>query len=73
MGLTDLPANLWKVTLDKKVICNSYRKCKGGNRDYYRHFLVIFQTIGKSVIVFVRLILENVGLTDLLNQDRTLT
>ena len=33
----------------------------GGNRDYYRHILVTFDTTGKFVIVFVRLILGKVG------------
>ena len=28
-----------------------------GNRDYYNHFLVTFETTGKFVIVLVRLIL----------------
>ena len=31
-----------------------------GNRDYYSHILVTFETTGKFVIVFVRLILEKV-------------
>ena len=30
----------------------------GGNRDYYSHILVTFETTSKFVIVFVRLILE---------------
>ena len=29
----------------------------GGNRDYYNHVLVTFETTGKFVIAFVRLIL----------------
>ena len=33
----------------------------GGDRDYYRHILVTFETTGKFVIVFVRLILRKVG------------
>ena len=33
----------------------------GGDRDYYRHILVTFETTGKFVIVFVRLILGKVG------------
>ena len=33
----------------------------GGNRDYYSHFLVTFETTGKFVIVLVRLILEKLG------------
>ena len=34
----------------------------GGNRDYYSHILVTFETTGKFLIVFVRLILGKVGL-----------
>ena len=33
----------------------------GDNRDYYSHILVTFETTGKFVIVFVRLILRKVG------------
>ena len=33
----------------------------GGNRDYYSHILVTFETTGEFVIVFVRLILVNLG------------
>ena len=33
----------------------------GGNRDYYSHFLVTFETTGKFVIVLVRLILGKLG------------
>ena len=33
----------------------------GGDRDYYRHISVTFETTGKFVIVFVRLILGKVG------------
>ena len=33
----------------------------GGDRDYYRHILVTFETTSKFVIVFVRLILGKVG------------
>ena len=32
----------------------------GGNRDYYNQIVVTFETIGKFVIVFVRLILGKV-------------
>ena len=32
-----------------------------GDRDYYRHISVTFETTGKFVIVFVRLILGKVG------------
>ena len=33
----------------------------GGDRDYYRHISVTFETTGKFVIVFVRLTLGKVG------------
>ena len=33
----------------------------GDNRDYYSHILVTFETTGKFVIVFVRLILGKKG------------
>ena len=33
----------------------------GGDRDYYRHISVTFETTGKFVIVFVKLILGKVG------------
>ena len=35
----------------------------GGDRDYYRHISVTFETTGKFVIVFVRLILGEVGVS----------
>ena len=33
----------------------------GGNKDYYSHISMTFETTGKFVIVFVRLILGKVG------------
>ena len=33
----------------------------GGNRDFYNHFLVAFETTGKFVIVLVKLILGKLG------------
>ena len=33
----------------------------GGDRDCYRHILVTFETTGKFVTVFVKLILGKVG------------
>ena len=33
----------------------------GGYRDYYNHILVTFETTGKFLIAFVKLILEKVG------------
>ena len=35
----------------------------GGGRDHYRYILVTFETTGKFVIVFVRLILGKVGVS----------
>ena len=34
---------------------------KGGNRVYWSHFSMTFETTGKFLIVFVRLILPKVG------------
>ena len=56
----DLPCHNGKVTSDKELICNSYQKHKGRNRDYSSHFLVTFETASKFVIAFVRLILGKV-------------
>ena len=62
LGLTDLPSHDEKVTLDKKIISISHQVYKGGNRDYWSHFSVTFETAGKFLIVFVRLILGEVGI-----------
>ena len=43
------------------MIFISHQRDKGGNRDYYNHFSVNFETTGKFLIVFVRLILPKVG------------
>ena len=61
MGLTDLSHHDGKVTSDKKMISIPYEGYKGGNRDYCSHFSVTFETTGKFLIVFVRLILRKVG------------
>ena len=45
----------------------------GGNRDYYSHILVTFETTGEFVIVFVRLILVKLGLTYLPGHDGKMT
>ena len=45
----------------------------GGNTDYYNHILVTFETTGKFVIVFVRLILGKWGLTYLPGHDEKVT
>ena len=49
------------------MICNSCERYKGGSRYYFSLFSVVFQAIGKFVIVFLRLILGKIGLTDLLD------
>ena len=61
MGLTDLPGHDEKLTSNKTKICNSYRRYKGGNRNYCSHFSVIFETTSKFLIVFVKFILGKVG------------
>ena len=61
MGLTDLPGHNRKVTSNKKIISVPYEGYKGGKRDYCTHFSVMFEITGKFLIVFVRLILEKVG------------
>ena len=59
-GLTHLPGHNRKVTSDKKIISISHQGYKGGIRDYCSHFSVTFETTGKFLIVFVRLILGKV-------------
>ena len=61
MRFTDLPGHKGKVTSDKKMISISHKGYKDGNRDYCSHFSVTFETTGKFIIVFVRLILRKVG------------
>ena len=56
--MTDLPGHVGKVTSDKKMIFVSHQKHKRRIRDYFGHFSVIFKTLSKFLIVFVRLILE---------------
>ena len=66
LGLTDLPDHDGKVTPDKKMAFISHQRYKVENRDYCSHISVIFETRGKFLIVFVRLILgkkEVVGVT----------
>ena len=43
------------------MISFSHQGYKGANRDYCSHFSVTFETTGKFLIVFVRLILGTVG------------
>ena len=60
--MTDFSGHNGKVTSDKTMISISHKGYKGGNRDYCSHFSVTFETTGKFLIVFVRLILGNVRL-----------
>ena len=55
--MTDLSGHDRKVTLDKKIISISNQGYKGGNKYHCSHFSVRFETTGKFVNVFVRLIL----------------
>ena len=48
------------MTSDKKMISIFHQGYVGGNRDYCSQFLVTFETTGKFLIVFVRLILGKV-------------
>ena len=59
--MTNLTGHDGKVTSDKKIISIPYEAYKGGNRDYCSHFSMTFETTGKFLIVFVRLILGKVG------------
>ena len=61
LGLTDLPGHDRKVTSDKKIIFNWCQRYRGGNRNYFSNFSVIFETANKFVIIFVGLMLEKVG------------
>ena len=45
----------------------------GGNRDYCSHILVTFETAGKFLIAFVKLILKELELTYLLGHDGKVT
>ena len=71
--MTDLPDYDGKVTSDKKIISIFNQGYKGGNRDCCSHFLVTFETTGKFLIVFVRLIWEKWGLTGLPDHDWKVT
>ena len=62
MDLANLLGHYLKVESGKKMICNSYRRYNGENRDFYNYFLVISEITIKVLIVLVRLILEGVGI-----------
>ena len=57
-----LPGHDGKVMSDKKMISISHQGYKGGNRDYCSHFSVTFETRGRFLIVFLRLILGKMGI-----------
>ena len=59
--MTDLPGHDRKLTSDEKLIFTSHQKYIDGNRDYCSHFLLIFETTGKFLIVFMKLIQEKIG------------
>ena len=61
MRLTDLLGHDRKVTSNKKIIYIPIEAYKGGNRDYCSQFSVTFETTGKFLIIFVRLILGKVA------------
>ena len=64
--MTDLPDHDGKVTPDKKMTFISHQRYKVENRDYCSYISVTFETRGKFLTVFVRLILgkkEVVGVT----------
>ena len=51
-----------EVTSDQKIICNSYQRYEGRNREYCSLFSVIFEATIKFLIVFERLTLGKVGI-----------
>ena len=53
--MTDLLGHDRKVTSDEKMTFISDQRNKGGKRDYFNHFPVIFETTSKFPIVFLRL------------------
>ena len=60
-GLIGLLGYDRKFTSDKKVICKSYQRYKGENRNHCNHLSVIFEAASKFLTVLVRLILGKVG------------
>ena len=61
MGLTDLLRHDGKAKPDEKMMFVSQQRCKGGNRDYRSLFSVIFETVSKSSITFLRLVFGKEG------------
>ena len=49
------------MTPDKTMTPISHERYKGGIRNYCSHFSVTFETTGKFLIVFARLILGKMG------------
>ena len=63
--MTYLRGHDGKVTSDKKTISILLEGGMGGNRGYCSLISVTFETTGKFVIVFVRLIWRKVGVDGL--------
>ena len=61
LRLTNLLGGNWKVTSDEKMIFIFHQRNKSRNGDYCSHISVTFETTGKFLIVFVRLILGKKG------------
>ena len=70
LGLTDLPGHDGKLISHKKIISISHQGYKDGNRDYCSHFSVTFETRGKFLIFFLRMILEKVGVDGFIGPRR---
>ena len=68
--MTDLPGHDGKVTSYKKMVSVSHQWCKSGNKDYWSHFSVTFETTGKFLIFFVRLIFGENGVDGLTGPRR---
>ena len=68
--MTYLPGHDGKVTSDKKMVFISHQGYKGGNRDYCNYFSITFETTGKFLIAFVRLILGKKGVDVLTGSPR---
>ena len=70
LGLTDLPGHDGKLISHKKIISISHQGYKDGNRDYCSHFSVTFETRGKFLIFFLRMILGKVGVDGFIGPRR---
>ena len=61
VGVNVFPGHDGRVTSHKKIICKSYQRFRGGNRDFFSHFSMIFEITSKFHIVFVKLMIDKVG------------